>query len=138
MLLKLQRAVLFFLLLAISVDSDRQGTTSDNSVSDNTTDTVTSSAIKPKVPWPHYWQTDVYLSVSTYCPPFIILMGTVNNILAVLVLQSRGLRASGTNFLLTALAVTDIGVLYSGFLRFWLLAVTKGQVSVFYFITCVC
>lgn len=52
--------------------------------------------------------------------PCLIIIGTIANILAVIVLLRKNLRNSTTMFYLTVLSIGDILVLYTGLLRNWL------------------
>ena len=53
-------------------------------------------------------------------PPILIVVGTIGNILSILVLTRRSLRMSTTALYLTFLAFSDLCVLYTGLLRQWL------------------
>ena len=103
----------------------------DSNVSELVTPSTPAYTTTDPQPRPHYWQADVYTDVFTYCSPLVLALGTVNNVLAVLVLQSKNMRASGTNFILTALAAADLGVLYTTLLRSWIWFISKGQVGVY-------
>ena len=61
-------------------------------------------------------------------PPMLILLGTIGNILSILVLTRRSLRKSTTSLFLTVLACSDLLVLYSGLLRQWVLYVFETDV----------
>ena len=52
--------------------------------------------------------------------PILIIFGTVGNSLCIYVLTRRSIRSSTTALYLTALAFSDLAVLYSGLLRQWL------------------
>ena len=54
-------------------------------------------------------------------PPILIVVGTLGNILSILVLTRRSLRKSTTALYLTFLAFSDLCVLYTGLLRQWLI-----------------
>ena len=54
-------------------------------------------------------------------PPILILVGTIGNILSILVLTRRSIRVSTTALYLTFLAFSDLCVLYTGLLRQWLI-----------------
>ncbi|KAL4227922.1 hypothetical protein ACF0H5_013361 [Mactra antiquata] len=73
---------------------------------------------------------DAFTSLSTYkagvmiwkvVPPILILLGTVGNVLSILVLTRKSIRTSTTAVYLTVLACSDLSVLYSGLLRQWLI-----------------
>lgn len=55
-----------------------------------------------------------------YMSPSLIIIGTIANILAIIVLLRKNLRHSTTMFYLTVLSIGDILVLYTGLLRNWL------------------
>ncbi|KAK3099234.1 hypothetical protein FSP39_001315 [Pinctada imbricata] len=55
-------------------------------------------------------------------PPIFIILGTLGNILSIVVLNRKNLRRTTTSFYLTVLAISDIMILYSGLLRQWILA----------------
>ncbi|XP_071086120.1 cysteinyl leukotriene receptor 1-like [Haliotis cracherodii] len=52
--------------------------------------------------------------------PLLILIGTFGSLLSVIVLCRKRMRTSTTMFYLAVLAVTDVFVLYTGLLRYWL------------------
>ncbi|XP_045160735.2 cysteinyl leukotriene receptor 1-like [Mercenaria mercenaria] len=54
-------------------------------------------------------------------PPFFILFGTFGNVLTITVLTQRRNRQTSTAIYLTALAVTDLLVLWTGLLRHWII-----------------
>ena len=102
----------------------------DHPVSENQTSTT--SVVDPGMPnpgVPYIWQVDVYRGFYNYMAPLVLALGTVNNLLAVLVLQSKGMRSSGTNFTLTVLAAADTGVLYTALLRSLVLHYSEGTVG---------
>ena len=51
--------------------------------------------------------------------PILILLTTVGNPLSIITLQNPLFRQSSTSFILSALAVVDMGVVYTGLLRHW-------------------
>ena len=62
-------------------------------------------------------------------PPFLILLGTIGNILSIVVLTRKSIKISTTMALyLTFLAFSDLLVLYTGLLRQWILYVFKYDV----------
>lgn len=71
------------------------------------------------------YQVSVWLMV--YLAPLIIVVGTVGNGVSVVVLRHVYFRDSPISFPLSALAVTDIAVLYTALLRQWLMAVGAGE-----------
>ena len=75
-------------------------------------------------------QSDYYTSFWEYIEqdwmmrcvsPVLLIGGTLGSCLSVMTLHSSMFRSSSTSFILTALAVTDAGVLNTGLLRRWLL-----------------
>ena len=54
-------------------------------------------------------------------PPILIVVGTIGNILCILVLTRRSIKVSTTALYLTFLAFSDLCVLYTGLLRQWLI-----------------
>ena len=67
-----------------------------------------------------YWQYQESLKFYKYVSPFLITIGTVGNIVAIVTLQSSIFKSSSTSFILSALALCDIGVLDTGLLYWWL------------------
>ena len=68
---------------------------------------------------------DIYFSMSAakiwiYGSPPILILGTVGNILSILVMNARSLRASTTSLYLTALAICDLVLLYISLFPIWL------------------
>ena len=72
----------------------------------------------------------VYLIIFTYVSPFLIVIGTVGNILSLIVLQSKYFRDSPSSFIMSALACTDSGVLICGLTRHWIVALTDYKVDI--------
>ena len=56
-----------------------------------------------------------------YGLPILLALGTLGNILCIVTLRSAKFRLTSTGFLLTALAFSDMTVLYTGALRQWLI-----------------
>ena len=54
--------------------------------------------------------------------PILLVLGTLGNILSIIVLCRKNVRKSTTSVYLTVLAISDIMFLYSGLLRQWILA----------------
>ncbi|CAC5426386.1 unnamed protein product [Mytilus coruscus] len=54
-------------------------------------------------------------------PPILLLLGTVGNVLSILVLRRPTIRKSVCSIYLVVLAITDLLVLYTGLLRQWIL-----------------
>ena len=55
-----------------------------------------------------------------YVSPVLIFVGTIANILSIIVLLRRRMRTSTTMFYLTVLSFGDMMVLYTGLLRYWI------------------
>ena len=58
--------------------------------------------------------------LNLYISPITIIVGTVGNILSLVVLQSRQYKSTPTTYALSTLALIDIGVLNTGLLRYWI------------------
>lgn len=54
-------------------------------------------------------------------PPILLLLGTIGNVLSILVLRRPIIRKSVCSMYLVVLAITDLLVLYTGLLRQWIL-----------------
>ena len=67
-----------------------------------------------------YNEYKIAVGIWTYCPPFLLAIGTVANILSIVVLLQPSLRQCRTMFYLLVLSFSDICALYTGLLRFWL------------------
>ncbi|XP_067661475.1 neuromedin-U receptor 2-like [Haliotis asinina] len=67
-----------------------------------------------------FTQHKVAVAIWTYIPPILIVMGSIGNILCILVLSKTSMKFSTTSLYLRVLAVVDIVVLYTGLLRQWL------------------
>ena len=72
----------------------------------------------------------VYIMIFTYISPFLILIGTVGNILSLFVMRSKYFRKAPSSFILSALACTDTGVLLCGVTRHWVIAITDYAVDI--------
>ena len=62
----------------------------------------------------------VAVDIILYGAPLILILGTVGNILSILVMLRKSLRMSTTSLYLTVLAITDLILLYVGLLREWI------------------
>ena len=67
-----------------------------------------------------HWQYQWYVNLFMYVSPFLIVLGTVGNILNLIVLQSRLYRNSPCSVTLSTLALVDMAVLNIGLLRLWI------------------
>ncbi|XP_060079806.1 growth hormone secretagogue receptor type 1-like [Ylistrum balloti] len=68
----------------------------------------------------HFQEFQTAVMIWLYFPPFLIIIGTIANLLAIVVLLRKPMRTSNTMFYLLVLSFGDIFVLYTGLLRFWL------------------
>lgn len=72
-------------------------------------------------------QTNVFIEdeitriIFVYVSPCVIFIGTVANILSILVLSKKTMRRSTTMFYLLILSSADLLVLYTGLLRYWII-----------------
>ena len=66
-----------------------------------------------------FWQYKLSVYLWKSFPPFFLVLGTLGNLLAILVLMQRKNRRSTQALYLTALAITDIMVLWVGLFRLW-------------------
>ncbi|KAK2152833.1 hypothetical protein LSH36_316g01007 [Paralvinella palmiformis] len=71
-----------------------------------------------------------YFIIFKYVAPVLILMGTIGNIISVVVLQSRFFRRAPSAFILSALSLTDTGVLLCGLMRHWIKALTQNKLNI--------
>ena len=69
-------------------------------------------------------------------PPLLITLGSIGNILSIIVLTRKSIRKSTTALLLAFLAFTDILVLYVGLLRHWIYHVFDYDIRHFSESTC--
>ena len=76
-----------------------------------------------------YWEYGVHINIFTYVPPILIGLGTIGNVLAIVVLLSREMRAYGVNIVLTVLAMADLCLLYTTALRFWIFFMSGGTLD---------
>jgi len=67
-----------------------------------------------------YTEYIAYKKISMFVPPFLILIGTVSNMLAVVVLTRPKLIKCKTMFYLTVLSLADVAVLNIGLVSLWL------------------
>ena len=63
-----------------------------------------------------------------YIFPVVLVFGWINNTIAVVVLLSKTYRKTSTGFLMIALAVADFGVVSTGLLRQWIIALTRYDI----------
>ena len=72
----------------------------------------------------------VYITIFAYVSPFLIVIGTIGNILSLVVLQSKYFRNAPSSFIMSALSCTDTGVLLCGVTRHWVLSLTDYAVDI--------
>ena len=63
------------------------------------------------------------VAVWQYCPPVLFAFGTFGNVMTVVILRRMRIKRSAMPVYLTALAVCDTGLLYTGLLRRWVMYV---------------
>ncbi|XP_076442749.1 cysteinyl leukotriene receptor 1-like [Babylonia areolata] len=68
------------------------------------------------------------VAVLQYCPPVLLLFGTFGNVTAIFILRRMKMKRSAMPVYLTALAVSDTSLLYTGLLRYWILNVFQLDV----------
>ena len=83
-----------------------------------------------------YYASRVSRALWIFGPPVLLVMGTIGNILSVIVLQKQSLKEMSVSFYLSALAIADTLALYIGLLNFWLARVTGTGVWSLSSITC--
>ena len=83
-----------------------------------------------KTPLEEYWQYRMYKALFIYGSPIIFLLGLFGNIFAFVVLQTRSMRSSGASFLLSALAVSDLGCLLTELVNNWVKEITSFKVNI--------
>ena len=63
------------------------------------------------------------VAVWQYCPPVLFAFGTFGNVMTVVILRRMRIKRSAMPVYLTALALSDTCLLYTGLLRRWVLHV---------------
>ena len=76
-----------------------------------------------------YWQFDFSDIMFRYVSPTILVVGLLGNSLSLMVLQSRSMRIAAASFLLSVLAVSDMGCLLTTLLNQWLQTITNYRVN---------
>ena len=82
------------------------------------------------------WQESARRNIFTYLAPFIIVLGTIGNVIAFVVLQSKSYRIQSTGFILSALAVVDTGMLNTGLLRNFIIECSEVDIRTFSVFSC--
>ena len=72
----------------------------------------------------------IYVIMFKYVSPVIIFSGVICNILSLVVLQSRYYRRAPSTFILSALALSDTGVLLCGPMRHWIRMITDFELDI--------
>lgn len=68
----------------------------------------------------YYWQEKMAGEIYKWGSPFLIIVGTLGNLLSVTTLQHSLFRSTSTGFILTALAIIDMLFLNTGLMNKWL------------------
>ena len=76
-------------------------------------------------------EDDHRVKIGLYATPFIIFIGTIGNILAILVFSQKSLRGKSTSIFLIGLGVTDTVVLNLGLMPWWVGNVTGREVRTY-------
>ena len=76
-----------------------------------------------------YWQSELSNTIFIYLSPVILIVGLLGNSFNLIVLQSKSMRSAATSFLLSALAVSDMGCLLTTLLNQWLRIFTDFTVN---------
>ena len=71
-----------------------------------------------------------------YVSPVIIVVGTVGNVLSIIVFCQKGLRVKSTSAFLIGLAVVDTLVLFTGLLRWWISELLSIDIRIFSLVGC--
>ena len=77
-----------------------------------------------------YWQFDFSDIMFRYVSPTILVVGLLGNSLSLMVLQSRSMRSAAVSYLLSVLAVSDMGCLLTTLLNHWLQTITDYRVNI--------
>lgn len=75
-----------------------------------------------------YIEYEIGVRLWKYIPPFLLVFGTVGSILSIIVLQRPNLRKSVCTIYFSALAVSDLLVLYTGLLRQWIFTTSNTDI----------
>ena len=76
-----------------------------------------------------YWQFEFSDIMFRYVSPIILVVGLLGNSLSLTVLQSRSMRSAAASFLLSVLAVSDMGCLLTTLLNQWVQTITNYRVN---------
>ena len=82
------------------------------------------------------WQQQAISVMRTYVILLIFILGLVNNTLAIAVFQTKSYRRTSTGFLMTMLALADIGVLCTSATQIWIQYLVGVDVRLFSHYSC--
>ncbi|CAH1797430.1 unnamed protein product [Owenia fusiformis] len=75
-----------------------------------------------------YIEATIAEGLWVYCAPLIIILGTIGNTLALIILTRKNMRKSTSSVYLSVLAVVDTMVLYTGLLRYWIIYISDVDI----------
>ena len=81
-------------------------------------------------PYDQYWQYKAHNATFLYGSLILLVVGTIGNVLCLRVLLSKEMRSSGTNLILTVMAVSDLALLHSAVLRRFISFATDFTVDI--------
>lgn len=82
------------------------------------------------------WEWDLADNIWKYIPPFLIIFGTIGNLLSIIVMSQKSMKDSVTSLLFRILAFIDTLVLYTGLLRYWLIGAFQIDVRLMSMFAC--
>jgi hypothetical protein len=89
-------------------------TSSINNSTSNASDNPGVTLSTTTLSYTAFWQYAESIKWFKYCSPILITLATVGNALSVVTLQNPLFRSSSTSFILSALAVVDVGIVNTG------------------------
>ncbi|KAK6177803.1 hypothetical protein SNE40_015834 [Patella caerulea] len=98
-------------------------------ITDSTTETLKTNVAEEHI------ATVIAKHLWTIVPPILLLLGTIGNVLTIVVFSRKAFRST-ISIYLTLLAVSDTVVLYSGILRQWLYYLTEYDIRSYHIVTC--
>ncbi|CAH1797431.1 unnamed protein product [Owenia fusiformis] len=75
-----------------------------------------------------YIEATIAEGLWVYCAPLIIILGTIGNTLALIILTRKNMRKSTSSVYLSVLAVVDTMALYTGLLRYWIIYISDVDI----------
>ncbi len=93
-------------------------------VYDVITDNVTHSYYPIHRSYKSFLEYKVAMALVVYILPMILLLGTIGNVLALIVLLTKRMRTTSVNFYLAILAIADTGALYLSGFKTWFRVIT--------------